>query len=505
MAFDRSAGQAQERDGQPFRMGGIGKHALIYAIGILLGKAVSFVMLPIYTRYLDPANYGTMQLIQMTLDVIAIIAGTQLATGIFRYYSEAQSGRDRSAVVSTAFVLLSANYGAVGLATFLAAPWISELVFATAEHAGLIRLAAASLACNSFILVPLTFFRVRAQSHLYVMAQLAMLVLQVTLNLLFLVHFEMGVRSIFLSNLIAVFSVGLILTIYLISQVGIHFSRSATRSLMRYGIPLIATQLATFLLAFGDRYFLQAATDSSVVGVYALAYEFGFLLAVVGYLPFGLIWEPARFEIAKRVDRDEVFSRGFIYLNVLQITVAVIIALFIDDVLRIMTTPPFYPAAAFVPIILIAYVLQGWAMFQDIGMHVRKRTEFITAANWLAAAVAMVGYAILIPRYLGMGAAWATVAAFLVRYLGLYLTSQTIWPVRYQWRPVCWIVGLGVAAVTAGMALPTVDWWISLLIKASILVAYLGGLVVTRVVPPAELRKGMAWIAATRRLHSPAA
>ena len=79
------------RDQSPFQLSRIGKHTLIYSLGVVLSKAVSFFMLPIYTRFLTPADYGVMELIEMTLDIISIVAGAQIAIGIFRYYHKAQS------------------------------------------------------------------------------------------------------------------------------------------------------------------------------------------------------------------------------------------------------------------------------------------------------------------------------------------------------------------------------------------------------------------------------
>ena len=79
-------------------MGQVGKHALIYGLGIVLSRAVSFIMLPIYTRYLTPSDYGVMELIGMTLDVISMIAGAQIALGILRYYHKAQHVVEKQAV-----------------------------------------------------------------------------------------------------------------------------------------------------------------------------------------------------------------------------------------------------------------------------------------------------------------------------------------------------------------------------------------------------------------------
>lgn len=496
-------GPSETSDGEaavdtPFRMSRIGKHTLIYGIGVLATKAVSFVMLPIYTRYLTPADYGVMQLVEMTLDVVAILAGAQLAIGIFRYYHKAESDAERDAVVSTSFTVLAISYAVIGLATFFAAPWLTALVFDSDDYTDLIRLAAMGLAASGLSIAPLTYFRAREQSRLFVGAQLARVALQVVLNLLFLVHLEMGVRGIFIANLIAGAAVGAGLAVMLVSTVGLHFSRSATRDLLRYGVPLIGTQLATFAVTFGDRYFLQAAADTTEVGLYSLAYQFGFLLAAVGYLPFEMVWQPVRFEIAKRTDRDEVYAKGFTYLNLMLITMAVGFALFVEDVLYVMATPAFYPAAQFVPLILIAYVLQGWTGLQDVGIHMKERTEFITAANWASAVVALVGYAIFIPRFLGMGAAGVTVAAFVVRYLGCYFASQRLWPVRYNWTPVWTLVALGFGSVVLGLSLPVEGLWLSIAAKAGVFIGYVAAVLLAGVVPADDFRSAMALIQAPR-------
>ena len=48
-------------------------HSSIYMIGTILKRSVSLIMLPIYTRYLTPADYGVVELLSMLLDFAAII------------------------------------------------------------------------------------------------------------------------------------------------------------------------------------------------------------------------------------------------------------------------------------------------------------------------------------------------------------------------------------------------------------------------------------------------
>jgi O-antigen/teichoic acid export membrane protein len=462
--------------GSPVGMKQLGRHVLIYGLGLVLSRAVSFLMLPIYTRFLTPADYGAMELIQMTLDVISIAAGAQLALGMFRYYHMTDDRREKEAVISTALVALGISYAMVAIATYAGSGFLSNLVFGSDRLAGLIRIASLNLACQSLLIVPLAYARLKDRSTLFVTANALKLVVGVGLNLLFLVHMGMGIKGIFLSSLIANILVGGWLTIMVLREVGLRISRTASRNLLRYGVPLIAMHLANFIITFSDRYFLQAAGNPTVVGLYTLAYVFGFMLAMIGYMPFETVWEPKRFEIARQHNRDEMYARAFVYLNVLLISAAVGIALFAGDLLRVMSAPAFHSAADIVPILLIAYILQGWTGMQNVGILIREKTEYLAAAHWAGAATALLLFYLLIPRYMQWGAAAAASIAFFVRYVLVYAISQKLWPVRYRWAPVLRLVSAAILVVVVAELLPALSLPMSLVARTGLLTLYLAAL-----------------------------
>jgi len=451
----------------------VGRDTLIYGGAFVLSKFISFLMLPIYTRYLTPADYGTLQLITTTLDAVEIFAGAGLVSGIFYLFHKADTEGDRRAVLSSAFVVMLTSYCAAGVVAYGAAPFMAGRVLGGAGDAGLLRIAAVSLALSCATVVPLAYLQVSGAAIGFVAASVGRLLLQVVLNVYFLVVLGLGVKAVLLSTLLTNLVIGGGLVAYFIRRVGLHVSWPNARALLRFGVPLVAVQVGTFIATFGDRYFLKAAADTSVVGVYALAYQFGFLLAALGSVPFEKVWEPARFAIAKRPDRDDVFARSFVYYNVLLLTVAVGIVLFVHDVLRIMAAPAYWGAASLVPVILIAIVLQSWTPVHNLGIMMRERTELITWANWAAAAVALGGYAWLIPRYLGLGAAVATVLAYAVRAIMVYVLSQRLWPVAYRWGPILRLLGLATAVTVARSAVPATTPLLSSIVGSVVLlVAY---------------------------------
>lgn len=451
----------------------IGRHALLYAVGTILGKAVAFLMLPIYTRYLSPADYGIAALIEMTLDVIGIVAGAQIAQGVFRFYHKADADADRRAVVSTALSALMLSYGVLAAAIFVAATPLSRLVFQSPAHAGLIRLAAGSFALQGIVLVTMAYGRVQERSGLVVGASLVRLLIAVALNLVFVVAMRRGVEGVFLSTLGSNLVIAVWLGAWTIRRVGVGVRGDVLRSLVRYGAPLIGVQAATFTLTFADRYFLKAAADTATVGLYNLAYQFGFLLLMLGFVPIEMIWGPRRFQVARGPNPGPTLAKAFRLINVSVMTIGVGIALFVGDLLRVMATPPFHPAANVVPIILIAYVFHGWAMLHDIGVLVKEKTEYLTIANWVAALVALAAFAILIPQYHAHGAAAAAVLAFSVRWALTYRFSQRLWHVDYDWAPVLRLIAAALTVAGASLVLPDMNLVASIGVHVLLFVLYL--------------------------------
>lgn len=460
-----------------------GRHGVVYALGIILSKAVAFIMLPIYTRYLTPSDYGVLQLVTITLEVVSIVAGSRLAGGVFRFYFKAKTDEERRAVLTTAFGLLVACYSIAAILTALAAPLIAQAVFNDPSYARIIRVAAASLAFEGWLVVPFAYLRIRDRSSRFVLINTCKLMLQLSMNVWFVVHLRMAAEGVLLSAAIANLVIGSYLAVSLLREAGFSLSRGAAVDILRFGLPLVGTQVATFVSTFGDRFFLQRAAGTDAVGLYGLAYEFGFLLVTLGFTPFNTVWEPLRFKMAERADRDEVYAKAFVYLNLLLITMAVGITLFVGDALRIMADPAFHSAAAIVPVVLVAYVLQSWQAFHNMGIMMAERTGYITTANWVAAAVAVAGYVLLIPRYLGMGAAVATVLAFAVREVMVYSMSQRLWHIDYEWARTWRLIALGTAVGVAGMFVRERSLVWSVAMHAALFLAYVAGVWMLRVIP----------------------
>lgn len=438
----------------------LGKQSVIYGVGIVISKLASIIMLPIYTRYLTPADYGVAELLTTTTDIIGMIAAVGLTATIFKFYAEYEAPDEKNEVISTAFILLFGISCVTAALGVVLSGKISGLIFGLPTYHSYFRLMfGVYLLQQGMVVIPLMFLRAKQNSKRFLLVSVTKLIIQVCLNLYFLVFLEKGLVGILYSSLLAETVIGLYLGSYLLRSVGLRFSGAKARKMLRFGYPFIFTSLSSFALHYSDRYFLNAYTDLSTVGIYALAYKFGFLLSAFAVGPFSQVWEPRRFEIIRQQDGKAIFKRVFFYLNVGLIFSALSFSLLAGDILRVMADKAYLPAQGIVPVVILAFILQAWGTFCNIGAYLKNRSSYLSLSALAAAAVNILLNIILIPRYGAYGAAWATVGGFFIRFIIVDRLSQKLFTIDYGWGKVLGLLGISVVFYSLGFfmfSLPTV-------------------------------------------------
>jgi O-antigen/teichoic acid export membrane protein len=430
---------------------------VIYGLGVVLTRAVSFMMLPVYTRFLTPTDYGVLQLVQMVLDMTAILLSAGLTSGVLRFYLKAESDDERHAVVSSAFFMLCALNALGGLGLAAAATRIADVFLSGAGPDGalLLRIVSITFFLEAFVAVPMLLLQVRRFAGWYMAASVTRVLLQLTLNIVLVVVLGWGVKGVLIGTLCANLIVGGALTFWMLRETGVRMRRSAIRDLRRFGVPYQIATAGSFILTFGDRFFLEHYHGLAAVGLYGLAYQFGFLLHSLGPVPFFRAWSPQRLGLASepREVRDRSYNESFLHLNLILISLAVAIVVFIRPTLTILSAPEFWPAAAYVPLIVAAFVLQVWTDAVNLGIEVSEQTRFASISVWISVVVILALYAVLVPSLGGMGAAFATMLSMAVRFGCTLRFSQQLWPVSWRWAPQLRLAGYGAAVAGFGVAL----------------------------------------------------
>lgn len=415
-------------------------HTGIYTLGMILRNAVSIVMLPIYTRYLTPEDYGVLELLSMVTDFVGIILCNRIGDAIFRYYSEAQTIEDKNTVISSSYIL-AASLNTLGfIIIFLLSDQIALYVFGDIETSRLIVLFAITFILEAVVIIPLIYIRAEQRPWLFLAASVFKLMLQVCLNVYFVVFLKMHVEGVIYGSIITSLIMATILSAYLFYKIELNVSFIIVKSIIVFSLPMVVSTLGSFYLTFGDRYFLRLHSDLAEVGIYTLGYKFGFLLTMIAWEPFSRVWDIEKYNVYKLKNAVEEYQKTFLIYNIFLISIALTIALFVKDLLRVMSDPNFWPAHEIVPIILMAYIIWVWTKFCDMGILLKEETRQFAYAELLAVVAITIGYTLLIPLFGRMGAAYATLFGFIARFIWVYISANKLYDMKLPWLKISFIV-----------------------------------------------------------------
>lgn len=411
---------------------GLLRHTLVYASGVWAGKVIGFVMIPIYTRCLRPSDYGVLEMISRTTDIVALIVGMGMASALLRFHAEAKSDKERERVVRTA-VTFSVGLGSLCAAILLAcAGPLSEAILGSARYASCLRLALLAVGLELCIAVPMVLLRVHERSALFTGISLGRLIVALSLNIYLLVVLRMGVMGVLISNLVGISLVLATLFIFSWRSWRPGIDTRLLKAMLAYSLPLVPCSFAMFVLNFGDRYFLRAYSGLGVLGVYSLGYKICMVMPALVMEPLGFAWSPVVFTLAERVDAGRLYERYFNGFMFCVVFACLWLSALSRDLIAVMADSSYQQAYTVVPIVSLGLVFWAASTVFETGIMLEKKTYFRTAGHALAALVVTAAYVGLIPRYGATGAAWATVCGFFVMMAAVYWLSYRLHPIPYD-------------------------------------------------------------------------
>jgi len=449
------------------------KHSGIYGLGTVLSKSVGFLMIPVYTHYLSPADYGVLELLDMLVFLATHFAAMGIYGAVFRFYAAYDSEKEKREVISTALFYTAATslLFALGISSF-ASP-IAGLILGKTSFAPFVRIVAFTFLFSNLNEVPMAYWRAQGRTGLFVRVGLARTILGASMLAWFLAGLHWGVQGSLYANLVTNGISGLILSGVVLSAVPWRIARQRLDEMLRYGIPTVAWSLSAFVLTFSDRLFLRYFSNLSEVGTYALGYKLAAIVTVVVTGPFIMAWGWQQFELAKRDNAQQVFARTQTYLLMVCVFVGLSVSVMAKDLLKILAPPAFSPAAYVVPIITLSYILCSTRDIVISGIYIQRVTSRLAAIAAITVVSNLALNYVLISRYHAMGAAVATALSFALELALCFVVAQRVYPIQYDYARSAIILG-SATVIYLVSTLPKLDFESSVGVNILLLMLFVG-------------------------------
>lgn len=433
------------------------KHSSVYAVGQILSRVASVLLLPLYTRCLSPADYGCVAILDLTAGILAILIGAGMAQAVVRFHfdTDGDAGRSRVWWTGLAWVLTAA--------TCLVGPMmagrqlLADVTLGTevADGGSFYLLAAATLWLNTIGELLQAYLRVRKWSGLFVCCSVLRLLMNIGLNIWMLVGLQWGVTGLLTGNLIAAGINTVVLAVIFSLTMPFHgLCARMLKRLLAFGSPLIIHAFLSLMMHEVDRYLLRMYGSLEQVGVYSLAYRIGQAVNMLCLVPFASIWNVVMYEIAEQPESRRTYAMVFRhYVNALLV---VVLAASLGGAVMLPVLAPgnYGDAADLIPVILLAFVFFSMHSQFCVPALLANRTAALIPASSAGVCVNLVANAVLIPQWGAVGAAWSSVLTYAAFSFGGLMMYRRIDRYPYPFGRLCvsaCLIGVTYVAVRFGV------------------------------------------------------
>lgn len=391
----------------------------LYSLGNLFPQALSILLLPVFTRYLSPHDYGILSYTTVLVAFFMLAGSLAIQPYLVRYFYECPTKEASREFFGTIFLFLAVyNLALLGAALALG-PLVFRWFGIQVPFAPYVQLALLCAAIETLALIPLNYFRARERAGAYIALSLAMTVLNGGLSLYLVAGRGMGVLGKYVGQLAGdVVLLGVFLLI--MARIAVPCWRMAhVQAAMAFCLPLVPAQFLATVANMADRLILERKVSLAELGMYSIGFAVASsVVALLGGVYSAIQPYVCRLASESRLDEEMPSVAGHVLL--LAMTMIFAVTALSRDGVRLIAAPPFHESYKLACVLVVAIVIQAYlTLVPSLYLLATQQTKYETPVRLVGTTVGFICLLVLTPRFGTWGAGAAAVITALAT-LGAY-------------------------------------------------------------------------------------
>lgn len=413
------------------------KHGIIFGLTSSLQSALSFILLPLYTKYLNVDEFGSYSMLLVILSICQCIFYLGASTALGRYYYEYRDIGKEKEIVSASLGVSFLGMGIQIVLAVLSADVVCQYYF---HNPSLVTPYVLCLIAGS-IGYPMTtltlLLRYKKQSSFYLVVTIAGLLINFFITITLLIHTSAKISAPFIGMLCSNTLIICALLFYCRRLLTFQIPKGYTKLILSIGIPFALSSLLSFSYQASDKIVMKEVMSMADVGVYSLGYRIAQLFHILIYLPFALIWAPLRMEYKDSPDNKIFVKEVTILFTVLSSVFIVFCMIWGYDVLLYFFPQEEYKISLSIyPIIMVAYVFYGYLGIFDFGVFINNKVFYYSLIPVVCLVLNVALNYFLLPIFGIEAAAYVFVITYAVSSFVMLITANRYYPIKYDWSRI---------------------------------------------------------------------
>jgi len=422
------------------------KQSMIYGVGTILVRSVSFVLLPLYTAFFTTAEAGYVYLLFTFIAFAQVFYNHGMDSAFLKFIS--QNDENNQSVLNTSLLILLFSSGLFSLILYYFANLIS-IIYLGIDEPLWISLCSLILLIDVISSRIMAYLRVINRPIYFSIISIVSVVVTIVTNIYLITSLNMGIVGVLYGTMAGSLIRLILIAPLLFSWFNINlFKFDLYKRMLIFGIPFFPAALFFMIMEMADRYLLLQLADVEAVGIYSIGYKMGSVLMSL-IAGFNLAWQPLFHKEKRNDNRLEIFSTISTQFLAFMILVGGIISIWLPLIVQIpigngstLIGEDFWGSIQIIPIIMLSYIFYAAYILQMPSLYDGNNQKWSPLLRGLGAAINIGLNLILIPKHGGMGAAIATLVAYSTMFIALFILNRKWLPISFNYGRITILLGI---------------------------------------------------------------
>lgn len=415
----------------------LASNSFLFFLANFGSKILSFVMVPYYTYALTTAEYGIVDVLVSTVSLLAPFVTFGMGD-IVTLYLVRNEYPEEKVFTNSFFILIIGN-----ICIYILYPFIASIE----SLKNYILFFFVLILIQSFYSILQSYARGIGKVVSFAVSGILYTAILVTLNLLFLTYFKMGIKGYLLSMIIAY----LICCLYLLCRINTFkllrpsaIDKVYTRNLLKLSLPLLPTAMLWWLMNVCDKYAILFYMSASANGLYTVAHKLPTILSTI-YSIFQQAWQLTTMEIKTKEERTEMYSNLFEILSCLLIVTSAVLITGCKFFVMFFCESAYESAWMIIPMLLFSAIFNSLSGFFGSNYIPMGNTVAVLKISIIGTIINCVLNIVLVPLLGLQGAAFATCASFVYMTIHKMVGTRDFTPLKIDWKRFVIAMGILIA------------------------------------------------------------
>lgn len=394
------------------------KNTLIFSIGNFSSKLLSFFLVPIYSYFLTPDDYGSIDIVLTVVSMLYVFVSFQTIETVFRFIQDDDSTEKRQVTFSNAFIT-----ACIGMLMYFLCMMIINQVYSI-EYCWLMILHVITNISCSFILQTI---RGIGKVKLYALFGIVSTFIQAITNIILVVGFRIGAVSLLYAPIISntvIFIIAIIASKTFVLFKPRYISWHVIKKQLAFSLPLMPNALCIWLTSVVGKYILLLSYEEYDVGLLTFSMKFSQLLITINSI-FFMAWQMDLVERQNDPERDTYVSKisGY-YINFLCGLVMVMLPV-LHLYIQYFAGEAYRITWVYIAPFFIGVIFNSVTLFLNGLFYREKKTSWLFISTISSTVIYMILSVILIQKFYIIGIGIAYAVSELIRCIITYFRINT--------------------------------------------------------------------------------